>query len=79
MEGSKLMHVDRIRTTIEEAVFVSVRNMKLPGIVHAEVEGVALSSEHLQQMATQIEQHSDGEVVLSAQIERTRPAKPSSR
>jgi hypothetical protein len=63
------MELGRIRTAIEQAVCVSVQSIQLPGIVEATVRSAAVTSPHLQQVATQLAYHGQCEIRLAAEIE----------
>jgi hypothetical protein len=66
---TRLMNLDRLRTVIEEALSVSVEGIQLPGITKAVARGPVLSSEQLQRLAAQLEQHGQSEIRLSAEVE----------
>ncbi len=63
------MELDRIRTVMEEAISATVLGIHFPGIVGAAMKNVAISSEQLGRVATQLEQHGNGETSLSAEVE----------
>ena len=63
------MDLDRIRTATEQAVCVSMQSIQLPGIIDARAQSVAVTSPHLQQVATQLGRHGQGEIRLAAEIE----------
>jgi hypothetical protein len=63
------MNLDGVRATIEKAVSDCVDGIHLPGIASAAVRKVAVSSEQLQRVAAQLEQHGKCEITLSAEVE----------
>jgi hypothetical protein len=63
------MDLDNLRTVIEEAVSVSVREIRLPGIVNATIRKADISSEEVQEVAAQLQLHGHGEIRISAQVE----------
>jgi hypothetical protein len=63
------MDLNKIRTVIEEAVSVSAREIRLPGIVDATIRNVAISTEEVQLVAAQLQEHGRGEIRISAQVE----------
>jgi hypothetical protein len=65
----KLLELTRICTTIEEAVSVSVHSIQVPGIVDAAVRSVAVTPQHVQQVATQLARHGQSEIEISTEIE----------
>jgi hypothetical protein len=72
-EGRKLVRrlidSNRLRTVIEEALYVAMQGVQLPGIADAAVRKVAVSSEQLQRVAAELEQDGHGEIRLSAEVE----------
>lgn len=66
---TRLMDLNRVRTVMEEAVSVSVQEVQLPGIAGAALRNVAVSSRQLQEVVAQLEQHGQGEIRLSAEVE----------
>jgi hypothetical protein len=63
------MDLNGIRTAIEKALSDCVFGIHLPGIASAAVSKVAIPSEQLQQLATQLEQHGKCEITLPAEVE----------
>ena len=66
---TRLMDLNRLRTVIEEALCGAVRGIHLPGIASAALRNAAVSSRQLQEVIAQLEQHGQGEIALSAEVE----------
>jgi len=63
------MELDRIRTTIEQAVCVSVQSIQLPGIVDAAVRSVAVTPQHVQRVAAELARHGQSDIEFSTEVE----------
>ena len=63
------MELDGIRTAIEKALCACVLDIQLPGIADGEAKPPVVSSEQLQWIAAQLEQHGHGEVKLVVEVE----------
>jgi hypothetical protein len=64
-----LIDSEIIRIAIEKAVSDCVDGIRLPGIASAAVRKVAVSSEQLQRVVAQLEQHGKCEITLPAEVE----------
>jgi len=65
----RLIDLDKLHGTIEEALSVAVRGVQLPGIADAAVRKVGVSSEQLQRIAVELAQDGNADVRLSVEIE----------
>jgi hypothetical protein len=63
------MDLNLIRTSIEEAISVSVQGIQFPGIAEAELKSASLSFEQLQTVAAQLADHGNAQTRVSAEIE----------
>src|SRR6516225_1254911 len=61
--------MERLHTTIERAILVSVQEINLPGIARADLRSVAVLAEQLQRVAAQLEQHGCSKIRLPAKVE----------
>jgi hypothetical protein len=63
------MRPDKIRTAIENAIFVAVQGIRLPGIEGAEVRRVNMPFRQLRRVAAQLEQERHNDIILAAEVE----------
>ena len=62
------MDLHSIRNVIEQSLLLS-QEIQFAGIADADLKNVSISSEQLQHLASELEQHNHGEVRISVEIE----------
>jgi len=63
------MELHSIRSVIEQALLLSVLEVQLEKIADADLKNISISSEQLQHLVSELEQHGHGEVRISVEIE----------